>query len=173
MKKSKVNHDEVENYWELINYNIHHISHSELKASLILTAYGIIFGLAYDVSSEFPLKDNLLYIFYFLIISFISLTIISIGYCFKTYIPRLNNKLKKSVFFFHDINFHYKTAEKYSKKLIKVMEDERELKQLLAEQSYINGVIASKKYTNVTKAIKFMVYSLSALFSLLIFELFT
>ena len=42
MKKSKVNHDEVENYWELINYNIHHISHSELKASLILTAYGII-----------------------------------------------------------------------------------------------------------------------------------
>ena len=53
MKKSKVNHDEVENYWELINYNIHHISHSELKASLILTAYGIIFGLAYDVSSEF------------------------------------------------------------------------------------------------------------------------
>ena len=66
MKKGKVNHDEVENYWELINYNIHHISHSELKASLILTAYGIIFGLAYDVSSEFPEKDNM-YIFYFLI----------------------------------------------------------------------------------------------------------
>ena len=60
MKKGKVNRDEVENYWELINYNIHHISYSELKASLILTAYGIIFGLAYDVSTEFPIKNNLL-----------------------------------------------------------------------------------------------------------------
>ena len=73
---------------------------------------------------------NLLYIL-FLIISFISLTVISITYCFKTYIPRLNNKLKKSVFFFHDINFHYKTAEKY---LIKVIE--KELKQLLAKLIY-------------------------------------
>jgi len=173
MKKSKVNHDEVENYWELINYNIHHISHSELKASLILTAYGIIFGLAYDVSSDFPALEGYIYIFYSLVISFIILTMISISFCFKTYIPRLNNKLKKSVFFFHDINFHYKTADRYSKRLIEVMENEKELKELLAEQSYINGVIASKKYTNVTKAIKFMVYSLSVLFSLLVFELFT
>ena len=80
MKKSKVNHDEVENYWELINYNIHHISHSELKASLILTAYGIIFGLAYDVSSEFPIKDNL--IIYILFFNYI----IYFPYCYINYI---------------------------------------------------------------------------------------
>lgn len=50
------------------------------------------------------------------------------------------------------------------------MENEKELKELLAEQAYINGVIASEKYMNVTKAIKYMIYSFCALVTLLLFE---
>ena len=65
LKKGNV----ISNYWDLIDYNVHHIRHSELKASLILTAYGIIFGLAYDVSGEFPVPDTLQFIFYGLIIA--------------------------------------------------------------------------------------------------------
>ena len=105
LKKGNV----ISNYWDLIDYNVHHIRHSELKASLILTAYGIIFGLAYDVSGEFPVPDTLQFIFYGLIIALIGLTLASCFYSFKTYMPRINQKLKKSVFFFHDINFFYKT----------------------------------------------------------------
>ena len=41
----------ISNYWDLIEYNVHHIRHSELKASLILTAYGIIFGLLITTST--------------------------------------------------------------------------------------------------------------------------
>ena len=48
----------ISNYWELIDYNVHHIRHSELKASLILTAYGIIFGMAYDVSGELIIPEK-------------------------------------------------------------------------------------------------------------------
>ena len=48
----------ISNYWDLIEYNVHHIRHSELKASLILTAYGIIFGLAYDVSGDLPIPEK-------------------------------------------------------------------------------------------------------------------
>ena len=55
LKKGSV----ISNYWDLIDYNVHHIRHSELKASLILTAYGIIFGLAYDVSGAEI--DNVIY----------------------------------------------------------------------------------------------------------------
>ena len=160
----------ISNYWELIDYNVHHIRHSELKASLILTAYGIIFGMAYDVSGELIIPEKFFYVFYLIIIGLLSLTLLSITFSFKVYIPRINQKLKKSVFFFHDINFFYKTPEKYSKELIKVMDNEKELKELLAEQAYINGVIASEKYTNVTKAIRYMIYSFCNLIILLLFE---
>ena len=51
------------------------------------------------------------------------------------------------------------------------MEDEKKLKELLAEQAYINGVIASDKYVNVSKSIKFMIYSFCSLVVLLLFEL--
>ena len=53
MKKNSI----ISNYWDLIDYNVHHIRHSELKASLILTAYGIIFGMAYDVSGELIIPE--------------------------------------------------------------------------------------------------------------------
>mgnify|MGYP003325674961 FL=1 len=101
----------------------------------------------------------------------IGLTLASITFGFKTYIPRINHKLKKSVFFFHDVNFYYKTPDNYSKELIRVMENENEMKELLAEQAYINGVIASEKYTNVTKAIRYMIYSFCTMVVLLLFEL--
>ncbi len=166
MKKNSI----ISNYWDLIDYNVHHIQHSELKASLIITAYGLIFGLAYDVSGKFPIPENYKYLLYILIIVLIGFTLTSIFYAFKTYIPRINQKLKKSVFFFHDINFHYKEADVYSKELIKVMEDDKKLKELLAEQAFINGVIASQKYMNVSKAIKFMIYSFITLISILLFE---
>ena len=160
----------ISNYWELIDYTVHHIRHSELKASLILTAYGIIFGMAYDVSGELIIPENYSFIFYIIVVFLISLTLLSVTFSFKVYIPRINHKLIKSVFFFHDVNFFYKTPNKYSKELIKVMDNEKELKELLAEQAYINGVIASEKYTNVTKAIRYMIYSFCALIVLLLFE---
>ena len=74
----------ISNYWDLIDYNVHHIRHSELKASLILTAYGIIFGLAYDISGEFPIPEKFQFVFYGLIITLISLTLAAITFSFKT-----------------------------------------------------------------------------------------
>ena len=82
-----------------LDYNVHHIRHSELKASLILTAYGIIFGMAYDVSGELPIPEKYTIVFYAIVSILIGLTLASITYSFKTYIPRINQKLKKSVFF--------------------------------------------------------------------------
>ena len=104
MKKNNL----ISNYWDLIDYNVHHIQHSELKASLILTAYGLVFGLAYDISGNLPIPENYKYLLYVMITVFIGFTLTSIFFAFKTYIPRINQKLKKSVFFFHDINFFYK-----------------------------------------------------------------
>ena len=127
--------------------------------------------MAYDVSSELPIPEKYTFVFYAIVSILIALTLASVTYSFKTYIPRINQKLKKSVFFFHDVNFYYKTPDKYSKELIRVMENEKELKELLAEQAYINGVIASEKYTNVTKAIRYMIYSFCTLVILLLFEL--
>ena len=60
MKKNSI----ISNYWDLIDYNVHHIQHSELKASLILTAYGLVFGLAYDVSGSLPIPEKYKYLLY-------------------------------------------------------------------------------------------------------------
>ena len=127
--------------------------------------------MAYDVSGELPIPEKYKLIFYAIVSILVVLTLASVTYSFKTYIPRINQKLKKSVFFFHDVNFYYKTPDKYSKELMRVMENEKDLKELLAEQAYINGVIASEKYTNVTKAIRYMIYSFCSLVALLLFEL--
>ena len=127
--------------------------------------------MAYDISGELPIPEKNKLIFYAIVSILVVLTLASITHSFKTYIPRINQKLKKSVFFFHDVNFYYKTPDKYSKELMRVMENEKDLKELLAEQAYINGVIASEKYTNVTKAIRYMIYSFCSLVALLLFEL--
>ena len=162
--------DYIENYWALINYNIHHIQHSELKASIILTAYGIFFGLAYDVGHELLVTDSYKLVFYCLVGIFIILAITSMVFSFRTFMPRINKKLKKSVFFFNDIKNHYKSAEEYSKELKKTMLDDEELVSLLSEQAYINGVIAAEKYSNISKAIKFMTYSVFAALATILFE---
>ena len=85
----------LSNYWELIDYNVHHIRHSELKASLILTAYGILFGMAYDVSGELPIPEKYTIVFYAIISTLVGLTLASVTFSFKTYIPRINQKLNK------------------------------------------------------------------------------
>ena len=113
MKKNSI----ISNYWDLIEYNVHHIRHSELKASLILTAYGIIFGLAYDVSGNLPIPEKYKYVLYTLIVIFIGFTLTSIFYSFKTYIPRINHKLKKSVFFFMTLIFIIKNQKLTQKSL--------------------------------------------------------
>ena len=90
-------------------------------------------------------------------------------FSFRTFMPRINKKLKKSVFFFNDIKNHYKSAEEYSKALKKTMLDDEELVSLLSEQAYINGVIAAEKYSNISKAIKFMMYSVFAALATILF----
>ena len=166
--------DYIQTYWFLIEYNVEHIRHSEIKASIIITVYGIVFGVVYDLAGPFQLDnpDNLsMYFIYLLVGIFIILSIISILYCFKTLIPRINKKLQKSVFFFHDIKHHYKSPDIYSKELNKVMLNDNKLRDLLAEQVYINGEIGSVKYSNVAKAINFLMYSIYIGITLIICEL--
>ena len=163
--------DYIENYWFLINYNVTHIRHSELKASIILTAYGVVFGLAYDVGSELMIADKYKYVFYFLLLGFTICAITSMVFSFKTFMPRINAKLKKSVFFFNDAKFHFKSPKKYTTALRKTMLDDKELVELLGEQAYVNGVIASDKYSNISKAIKFMMYSVFAAIATILCEL--
>ena len=50
------------------------------------------------------------------------------------------------------------------------MLDDEELVSLLSEQAYINGVIAAEKYSNISKAIKFMMYSVFAALATILFE---
>ena len=51
------------------------------------------------------------------------------------------------------------------------MLDDKELVELLGEQAYVNGVIASDKYSNISKAIKFMMYSVFAAIATILCEL--
>ena len=64
MKKIQI----ISNYWDLIDYNVHHINILNLRLLFDITAYGIIFGMAYDVSGELIIPEKYSYILYILII---------------------------------------------------------------------------------------------------------
>ena len=49
---------EVKNYWELIDYNLNHVQNSEIKASFILTIYGIIIGFSQQIQMDFSNIGN-------------------------------------------------------------------------------------------------------------------
>ena len=50
------------------------------------------------------------------------------------------------------------------------MLNDEDLVELLGEQAYVNGVIAAEKYANISKAIKFMMYSVFTAISAILTE---
>ncbi len=148
--------DLMDHYWYLITYIHGLIKASELKAGLILSFYGIVLNLYFQYIDELLATSQ----YDWTVISFMAawfiLTMISMYYSFRCFLPLILSKYNKNVFFFGDVISSFGSIEEYSQKLYKVSNNRKSLFSQLGEQVYINSKIADTKFGFVNKSVRFL-----------------
>lgn len=159
------------NYWEQLERLEKLIRASELKAGVIFSFHSLILGLFADRLAYIQtiFQESILYII--LACLWILFVIISIYFCFKCFMPRIESKYNKNVFFFKDAAYSFGNIKDYSEKLMKVCNSKEELFVMLSEQIHIESIIINKKFDSVQKSIKFFAISFILLIVMLLFWL--
>ncbi|WP_296382982.1 Pycsar system effector family protein [Winogradskyella sp.] len=163
-QKNKHTDDLIDHYWGTISYLTSLIKASELKAGLILSFYGILLNFIYQGTSNFLDKlsnDTLLFI---LIGSWAICTVASIFFCVRCFIPKIEGKFSKNMFFFKDIISKFGDIKEFSKTFLTLSKDEDSLFEQLGEQIFIISKISDWKFRNVKRAISFLAIGLVILF---------
>ncbi|MFC0605060.1 Pycsar system effector family protein [Winogradskyella pulchriflava] len=165
-KVSQNNHTEelVDHYWGTIGYLTSLIKASELKAGLILSFYGILLNFIYQGTENFSDKltnDTVLYI---LIGAWILCTSASIFFCIRCFIPKIEGKFSKNMFFFKDIITKFGDVKEFSQTFLTMSKNEDQLFMQLGEQIFIISKISDWKFRNVKRAISLLAIGLIILF---------
>lgn len=172
--KPRASHTEdlVDHYWGSINYVFSLIKASEIKAGLILSFYGILFNFFYQNNSYVLLMAKDYYFFYGLIAIWMGLTMASIYFSIRCFMPRIEAKFDKNMFFFDDVITKYGNIKEFARTFYKISLDEVELFDQLGQQIFINSKIASEKFKFVNRSIRLLALSLFLLFLLLVSVIF-
>ena len=154
----------VDHYWGSINYVSSLIRASEIKAGLILSFYGILFNLIYQ-NLEFVMEQAAVFPFlYVLLVLWFLFTAASIFFSIRCFMPRIEAKFDKNIFFFGDVISKYGNIKEFSKTFYRISLDEIELFDQLGQQIYINSKIAALKFKNVNRSIFLLALGLLILF---------
>ena len=154
--KNKHTDDLIDHYWGSITYVSSLIKASEIKAGLILSFYGILLNFVYQnielVLDHF--EDNT--IIYFLLTIWFGCAVISIYYSIRCFMPRIESKYDKNIFFFGDVITKFGDIKEFSRTFFLISIDEDQLFDQLGQQIFINAKIANQKFRNVQRALKFL-----------------
>ena len=167
--KNKHTDDLVDHYWGSINYISSLVQAAEIKAGLILSFYGIILNLIYESLGN--VVDNIGDDIGFLVLSgawFVS-TCISIFYSIRCFMPRIEANYEKNIFFFGDVISAFGDIKSFSKTFYDISTDEDKVFDQLGQQVYINSKIATAKFLNVNKSLKFLAIGLMVFLVLLVY----
>ena len=167
--KNKHTDDLIDHYWGSIMYISNLIKASELKAGLILSFYGILLNFIYQnvghVLAHFK-NDT---IFYILLACWFASTVISIYFSVRCFMPRIEGKYEKNIFFFGDVITKFGSIKQFSKTFFHISLDEDQLFDHLGQQIYINSKIAAMKFRNVNHALKFLALGLFILLTMVMY----
>lgn len=147
------------NYWEQLERLEKLIRASELKAGVIFSFHSLILGLFIDRIDYFQeaIKGNAALI---ILATFWMLSVLtSIFYCFKCFMPRIDSKNKKNVFFFKDAVYAFGSMDDFTKKIMEVCNSKEEFFVMLSEQIYVESKIIDRKFSSVQKSIRFFAAS--------------
>ncbi|APU68765.1 MAG: Pycsar system effector family protein [Christiangramia sp.] len=160
-EKIRAAHSEelVDHYWGSINYVFSLIKASELKAGLILSFYGILLNFIFQHVSVALDKDASLAFFLFSAGWFIC-TALSIYFSIRCFMPRIESRYDRNMFFFGDIVTKFGDIRQFSKTFYETSLDEEELFDQLGQQIYIISKIASYKFRNVNRSLSFLAIGL-------------
>lgn len=163
--------DMVDHYWGSINYIFSLIKASEIKAGLILSFYGIILNFIYQklLDSLTSFQDNM--VMYVLLFLWFGCTAYSIYCCVRCFMPKIEAKYDKNMFFFRDVITKFGSIKEFSKTFYKVSLNEDELFDQLGQQIYIISKIAATKFKFVNRALRFLGIGLALLLITMIYYL--
>lgn len=167
--KNKHTDDLVDHYWGSISHIMGLIKSSELKAGLILSFYGILLNFMYqNVERAIDNLSNELFLFVLLGLWFLT-AMVSIYFSIRSFIPRIEAKYEKNAFFFGDVISKYGDIREFSSTFYKISTDEEQLFDQLGQQIYINSKIASIKFKNVNRALRFLAFGLILLLLIVVY----
>ena len=162
----------VDHYWGSINYVLSLIRASEIKAGLILSFYGILLNFVFQnidlvlvqASNDLPL--------YILLAFWFICTVASIYFSIRCFMPKIEAKYDKNIFFFGDVVSRFGTINEFSKLFYKISLDEEELFDQLGQQIFIISKIAAMKFRHVNRSLKFLALGLLFLLFVVLYYLF-
>ena len=155
----------VDHYWGSINYVFSLIRASEVKAGLILSFYGILLNLIYrNLADVIAAADGGHLLIYLPLGLWVLCTATSIYYSIRCFMPRMETKFDKNVFFFKDVISKFGSIRQFSKTFYRISLNEKELFDQLGQQIYINSKIADIKFKSVNRSIYYLATSLLLLF---------
>ncbi|MBC2839546.1 Pycsar system effector family protein [Robiginitalea sp. SC105] len=152
--------DKIDVYWNTIEYIVGLNRTSEVKAGLIISFYGLLFGVFLEVgTSPFEAMLEVSNFVVAVIVIFIFFVARSIYFSFKCFLPQIETKFDKNMFFFHDVVTAYGDSRSFAKKFADLLNDDESLYGQLGQQIYVNSLIATKKFSTVNKSVRNLVYS--------------
>ena len=154
--------DLVDHYWGSMNYVFSLIKASELKAGLILSFYGILLNFIFQHMNMVFGTDNTIIFFMFSAGWFIC-TVLSIYFSIRCFMPRIEKRYDRNMFFFGDIVSKFGNEKQFAKYFFETSLDEEELFNQLGQQIFIISKIATYKFRNVNRSLKFLAIGLMML----------
>lgn len=171
--QNKHTDDLIDHYWASIEYVSKLIQSSELKAGLILSLYGILLNFIYQnipMVLEEITHDTALYVLLFI---WFALTVCSMYFSIRCFMPRIEGKYEKNIFFFGDIVTKFGDIKEFSRTFYNISIEEEELFDQLGQQIYINSKIAALKFKYVNKSLRYLAVGLVLLLVIVVYYIFS
>ena len=159
-KKNKHTDDLIDHYWGSIDYVSGLIKASEIKAGLILSFYGILLNFTYKYLETVLAEGANKPVLYILLAAWFLCTATSIYFSVRCFMPRIEAKYEKNIFFFGDVISKFGNVKEFAKTFHTISCDEDQLFDQLGQQIYIISKIASYKFSYVNKALRFLAIGL-------------
>jgi hypothetical protein len=158
-------------YWSILQNTLESVKHSETKAGLMITAYGVLSTVLYiNATSIFAMISQNPWLIALGCISFFS-GLGSFFFAVRCINPRFVKSGGDSIIFFGIVGSKYPTAQAYYEDSKAIVGDKEQFNAQIAEQIYINSKIAIKKFSDVGKSIRFFVINVFTIFLALLLEL--
>jgi len=153
------------NYWEQLERLEKLIRASELKAGVLFSFHSLILGLFAERLDFFEPMFQGSWVFTTLTGIWLICVLISVYYCFKCFMPRMELKYDDNVFFFSDAVNAFGNSDEFTKRLVDICGSEEELYTQLGEQIHAESKIIANKFGSVQKSLRF--FALSFIFAIL------
>lgn len=155
-------------YWHALKHLTNLIKASELKAGLILSFYGILMNFVYkkiDTTMEYISYDIIMYL---LLAAWFITTVLSVYHSVRSFIPRIESKFDKNVFFFGDVVSKFGNVDEFTQEFYDTSLDIERRYEQLGQQIYIHSKIAGAKFKNVNTSLRYLAYGLVLLFIIIV-----